>query len=213
MSTIKIGGSMKIVPSDARVLSPEQVGRIRGLCDALRIVASGNTDIEQLSISIELELNSELRTLRDLQQQADAEKKAHPMYCIQVELSRKSPDPEPGKAVADAKESERHDTPPAPKKRKGMPLSQYIDTLPLDAEAELREAYLKRFIPPWHSAAETIELLLTRPDLMGETITQSNLARLLHVSNTTVSLARHGKIRPILKARLAEILGWEGGAK
>ena len=44
-------------------------------------------------------------------------------------------------------------------------------------------------------------------------LTQDHLAALLGVSRTTISLGLRGDIRPLLKLRMAEIFGDDGGAK
>ena len=127
------------VPAKSILLSMEQVGRIRGLCDAIRIVGSGNTDIEQLSTAIELELNSNLRTLRDLQQQA-SEKKANPVYCIQLDPSSVLNAFGPGKAPAAAKVPQGHtDAPTIPQKRYGMLLKDHVAALPLDVINDIKQ--------------------------------------------------------------------------
>lgn len=202
----------QMIPPDARVLSPEQVGRIRGLCDAIRIVGSGNTDIEQLSIAIELELNPSLRALRDLQQQADAEKKAHPAYCIHVELSRAPSASAPGKAPASAKVPRTHtDTPPAPQKRYGMLLKDRVNARPLDVINDIKQYLgdkLSRF-----TARDIIQSICEDMLFDGQHLTVKQLASLLGVAPCEISRARKGTIRPAIKIALAENFGWEGGAK
>lgn len=199
------------VPATSTMLSMEQVGRIRGYCDALRIVEPTKYNVEQLSIAIELELNSELRALRDLQKQTD-ERKANPMYCIHLDPSSVLNAFGPGKAPAATKEPEgRTDAPPAPKKGGGMPLAERIAALPLDIIKDIKQRI--DYGTGYDTASDIIKSILEDMLFGGEHLTAGQLASLLGVSNTTISLARKGKVRPILKARLAESFGWEGGAK
>ncbi len=104
----------------------------------------------------------------------------------------------------------RSATSPPAKQRGGMPLGERIDALPLDVAQDIRGRFgedLRRYTPH-----EIVTCILDTMRFDGERMTVAHLARLLGVPRCEIYRARKGVIRPTLKARMAEVLGWDGGA-